>query len=155
MSVTTRDSVTLHGCPGRSKSLNGQDHINAFFLLSGNSCSVPVADTLQYYITSYLSGDIMKKLAPFLKLYTEYVKNFDNAMNIIIAVEGKYPRFKAIMDDIHVSQCLCLVFFFFVIGARSIWLGCTAAYKAYCATLIPHSPWFRRSHFPHQAPPRP
>ena len=51
----------------------------------------------------------MKKLAPFLKLYTEYVKNFDNAMNIINAVAAKYPRFMAIMNDIHVSQLLCLV----------------------------------------------
>jgi hypothetical protein len=51
----------------------------------------------------------MKKLAPFLKLYTEYVKNFDNAMNIINAMAAKYPRFMAIMDDIHVSQWLCLV----------------------------------------------
>lgn len=51
----------------------------------------------------------MKKLAPFLKLYTEYVKNFDSAMNIISAVAAKYPRFMAIMDEIHVSQWLCLV----------------------------------------------
>jgi hypothetical protein len=45
----------------------------------------------------------MKNLAPFLKLYTEYVKNFDNAMNIISAMAAKYPRFMAIMDEIHVS----------------------------------------------------
>jgi hypothetical protein len=51
----------------------------------------------------------MKKLAPFLKLYTEYVKNFDNAMNIINAVAAKHPRFMAIMDDIHVSlSCFML-----------------------------------------------
>jgi len=46
----------------------------------------------------------MKKLAPFLKLYTEYVKNFDNAMNIINAMAAKYSRFMTIMDDIQVSQ---------------------------------------------------
>jgi hypothetical protein len=51
----------------------------------------------------------MKKLAPFLKLYTEYVKNFDNAMNIINTAAAKYPRFTSIIDDIHVSQWLCLV----------------------------------------------
>jgi hypothetical protein len=51
----------------------------------------------------------MKKLAPFLKLYTEYVKNFDNAMNIINAVAAKHSRFMAIMNDIHVSQSLCLL----------------------------------------------
>jgi hypothetical protein len=51
----------------------------------------------------------MKNFAPFLKLYTEYVKNFDNAMNIISAMAAKYPRFMAIMDGIHVSHWLCLV----------------------------------------------
>jgi len=51
----------------------------------------------------------MKKLAPFLKLYTEYVQNFDKAMDIITSVAAKYPRFMAIMDEIHVSQLLHLV----------------------------------------------
>jgi hypothetical protein len=46
----------------------------------------------------------MKNFAPFLKLYTEYVKNFDNAMNIISAMAVKYQRFAAIMDEIHVSR---------------------------------------------------
>lgn len=46
-------------------------------------------------------GDIMKNFAPFLKLYTEYVKNFDNAMNIISAMAAKYQRFVAVMDEIH------------------------------------------------------
>lgn len=54
-------------------------------------------------------GDIMKKLAPFLKLYTEYVKNFDNAMNIINAMAAKYSRFMTIMDDIQrMPECLNL-----------------------------------------------
>jgi hypothetical protein len=51
----------------------------------------------------------MKKLAPFLKLYTDYVKNLDNATNIINAMASKCPRFNTIMDDIQVSQWLCLV----------------------------------------------
>ena len=76
---------------------------------SGNYCSVPFANTLQYYITSYLSGDIMKKLAPFLKLYTEYCKNFNDAVNIINAMAEKHKAFKKIMVDIHVSQWLCLM----------------------------------------------
>ncbi|XP_069692894.1 FYVE, RhoGEF and PH domain-containing protein 2-like [Periplaneta americana] len=46
-------------------------------------------------------GDIMKNFAPFLKLYTEYVKNFDNAMNIISALAAKNQRFGTIMDEIH------------------------------------------------------
>jgi FYVE/RhoGEF/PH domain-containing protein 1 len=61
------------------------------------------------HITSCVSGDIMKNFAPFLKLYTEYVKNFDSAMNIISALAAKSQRFAAIMDEIHVSYWLCLL----------------------------------------------
>ncbi|XP_050693342.1 FYVE, RhoGEF and PH domain-containing protein 4-like isoform X3 [Eriocheir sinensis] len=46
-------------------------------------------------------GDIMKSFAPFLKMYTEYVRNFDNAMTLINQWQAKCPRFAAIMDDIH------------------------------------------------------
>lgn len=50
------------------------------------------------------AGDIMKSFAPFLKMYTEYVRNFDNAMTIINSWQAKCPRFAAIMDEIHVSM---------------------------------------------------
>ncbi|KAG7176344.1 FYVE, RhoGEF and PH domain-containing protein 4-like [Homarus americanus] len=46
-------------------------------------------------------GDIMKSFAPFLKMYTEYVRNFDNAMTLISQWQSKCPRFAAIMDEIH------------------------------------------------------
>lgn len=45
-------------------------------------------------------GDIMKNFAPFLKMYTEYVKNFDYAMNLINTLQQKNPRFAAIINDI-------------------------------------------------------
>jgi len=48
-------------------------------------------------------GDIMMRNAPFLKMYTEYVKNFDSAMNAINVQYAKNPKFAAILDDIHVS----------------------------------------------------
>ena len=48
-------------------------------------------------------GDIMVKNAPFLKMYTEYVKNFDTAMNTINTLYAKNSKFAAIVDDIHVS----------------------------------------------------
>ena len=48
-------------------------------------------------------GDIMVKNAPFLKMYTEYVKNFDTAMNTINNLYAKNSKFAAIMDEIHVS----------------------------------------------------
>lgn len=46
----------------------------------------------------------MKQCAPFLKMYTEFVKNFDNAMNLINAFAAKCSRFAAIMEEIHVSR---------------------------------------------------
>ena len=49
-------------------------------------------------------GDIMVKNAPFLKMYTEYVKNFDTAMNTINTLYSKNSKFAAIVDDIHVSK---------------------------------------------------
>ncbi|XP_012266078.2 FYVE, RhoGEF and PH domain-containing protein 1-like isoform X2 [Athalia rosae] len=45
-------------------------------------------------------GDIMKNFAPFLKMYTEYVKNFDYAMNLISTLQQKIPRFAAIINEI-------------------------------------------------------
>ena len=48
-------------------------------------------------------GDIMVKNAPFLKMYTEYVKNFDTAMNTINTLYTKNSKFAAIVDEIHVS----------------------------------------------------
>lgn len=46
----------------------------------------------------------MKSFAPFLKMYTEYVRNFDNAMTVINSWQAKCPRFATIMDEIHVSM---------------------------------------------------
>ena len=49
------------------------------------------------------TGDIMVKLAPFLKMYTEYVRNFDHAMTLINSLQTKCPKFANIMAQIHVS----------------------------------------------------
>lgn len=51
-------------------------------------------------------GDIMKNFAPFLKMYTEYVKNFDYAMNLINTLQQKVPRFAGIVNEIHkLDEC--------------------------------------------------
>lgn len=47
----------------------------------------------------------MKTFAPFLKLYTEYVKNFDKAMDSVNTLAGKNQRFASIMEEIHVIAC--------------------------------------------------
>ena len=48
-------------------------------------------------------GDVIVKFSPFFKMYTEYVKNFDNAIHTINTLYSKNSKFAAIMDDIHVS----------------------------------------------------
>ncbi len=53
-------------------------------------------------LTFSFPGDIMKEFAPFLKMYTEYVKNFDHAMNLINNLVAKNSRFAAIVEDIQV-----------------------------------------------------
>lgn len=46
-------------------------------------------------------GDIMKDFAPFLKMYAEYVRNYDQAVHLISSWYTKQPRFAAIVDDVH------------------------------------------------------
>lgn len=48
-------------------------------------------------------GDMMKQYAPLLKMYTEYVKNFDNAMNMISVWSEKSPKFAAIIKEIQMT----------------------------------------------------
>ncbi|KAI9564736.1 hypothetical protein GHT06_008477 [Daphnia sinensis] len=51
-------------------------------------------------------GDIMTSFAPFLKMYAEYVRNFDHATNLISSMSLKSPRFLAIVDEIQqLPQC--------------------------------------------------
>ena len=42
-------------------------------------------------------GDILQKLAPFLKMYGEYVKNFDTAMELVTAWMERSTQFKTIV----------------------------------------------------------
>ena len=48
-------------------------------------------------------GDVIVKFSPFFKMYTEYVKNFDNAIHTINTIYAKNSKFSTIMDIIHVS----------------------------------------------------
>lgn len=47
-------------------------------------------------------GDVMAKLAPFLKMYTEYVKNYDKAMAMIDKWVSQSPKFAALIQEIQV-----------------------------------------------------
>lgn len=42
-------------------------------------------------------GDIMKRFAPFLKLYTDYVKNFDSALTHVENWNEKSPEFRTLL----------------------------------------------------------
>ncbi|XP_058497940.1 FYVE, RhoGEF and PH domain-containing protein 1 isoform X1 [Solea solea] len=45
-------------------------------------------------------GDILQKLAPFLKMYGEYVKNFDRAMELVNTWTERSTQFKSIVHEI-------------------------------------------------------
>ena len=47
-------------------------------------------------------GDIMKKLAPFLKLSTEYVKQFEAALTLVETWQKKSSSFAALLREIAV-----------------------------------------------------
>ncbi|XP_043563979.1 FYVE, RhoGEF and PH domain-containing protein 3-like isoform X5 [Chiloscyllium plagiosum] len=51
-------------------------------------------------------GDILQKLAPFLKMYGEYVKNFDRAMDLVNSWTQRSSQFKSIIQDIQ-KQDVC------------------------------------------------
>uniref|UniRef100_A0A673ZZ24 FYVE, RhoGEF and PH domain containing 4a n=1 Tax=Salmo trutta TaxID=8032 RepID=A0A673ZZ24_SALTR len=54
-------------------------------------------------------GDILQKLTPFLKMYAEYVKNFDKAMELLKQWTDRSLQFKAIIQDIQSQEaCGCL-----------------------------------------------
>lgn len=48
-------------------------------------------------------GDILQKLAPFLKMYGEYVKNFDRAMELVNTWMERSAQFKTIIQEIQVQ----------------------------------------------------
>jgi len=60
-------------------------------------------------------GAVLKKFAPFLKLYTDYIKNFDNATSVITLWTSKSAKFMAFLDELQV-QCYChLIFVVFIL----------------------------------------
>ncbi|XP_058139011.1 FYVE, RhoGEF and PH domain-containing protein 4 isoform X2 [Dasypus novemcinctus] len=61
---------------------------------------------MQEWETTPRIGDILQKLAPFLKMYGEYVKGFDNAMELVKNMTERIPQFKAIVEEIQ-KQKVC------------------------------------------------
>ncbi|XP_072050566.1 FYVE, RhoGEF and PH domain-containing protein 4-like isoform X3 [Amphiura filiformis] len=54
-------------------------------------------------------GDILRRLAPFLKLYSDYVSNFDNSMKLLNLWSQKAPKFGSLLSEIQRQpQCMNL-----------------------------------------------
>uniref|UniRef100_G1NWQ4 FYVE, RhoGEF and PH domain containing 2 n=1 Tax=Myotis lucifugus TaxID=59463 RepID=G1NWQ4_MYOLU len=49
-------------------------------------------------------GDVIQKLAPFLKMYSEYVKNFERAAELLATWTDKSPRFQEVLTRIQSSE---------------------------------------------------
>ncbi|XP_074126689.1 FYVE, RhoGEF and PH domain-containing protein 4 isoform X2 [Sminthopsis crassicaudata] len=55
---------------------------------------------MQEWETTPRIGDILQKLAPFLKMYGEYVKGFDNAMELVKTMTDRIVQFKSVIEEI-------------------------------------------------------
>ncbi|KAG1693329.1 FYVE, RhoGEF and PH domain-containing protein 4 [Nymphon striatum] len=81
-------------------------NIKSIFKLHSEHLLPQLEDRMKNWSNDPRIGDVMTNFAPFLKMYTEYVKNFNDAINLINCWYGKLPRFAAIMDDIHkMEEC--------------------------------------------------
>ncbi|XP_075410231.1 FYVE, RhoGEF and PH domain-containing protein 2 [Tenrec ecaudatus] len=49
-------------------------------------------------------GDVIQKLAPFLKMYSEYIKNFDRAAELLATWTDKSPQFQEVLSRIQSSE---------------------------------------------------
>nr|XP_012319748.1 FYVE, RhoGEF and PH domain-containing protein 2 isoform X2 [Aotus nancymaae] len=49
-------------------------------------------------------GDVIQKLAPFLKMYSEYVKNFERAAELLATWTNKSPLFQEVLARIQSSE---------------------------------------------------
>lgn len=49
-------------------------------------------------------GDVIQKLAPFLKMYSEYIKNFERAVELLATWTDKSPLFQEVLTRIQSSE---------------------------------------------------
>ncbi|XP_077459925.1 faciogenital dysplasia [Stigmatopora argus] len=49
-------------------------------------------------------GDILQKLAPFMKMYGEYVKNFDRAMDLVNTWTQRSSQFKSVVQNVQKQE---------------------------------------------------
>ena len=65
----------------------------------------------------------MKKFAPFLKLYTDYVQNFDQAMDAINTWTEKSPAFAALLEALQVFSKFIIIIIIQPLVLWRCWLG--------------------------------
>ncbi|GAB1300042.1 FYVE, RhoGEF and PH domain-containing protein 4 [Apodemus speciosus] len=75
-------------------------------LEEANRGSFPAEMRMQEWETTPRIGDILQKLAPFLKMYGEYVKGFDNAVELVKNMTERVPQFKSVTEEIQ-KQKIC------------------------------------------------
>ena len=75
------------------------------------TCSASKSHLFDYNREEHLKiGDIMRKLTPYLKLYTDYVKDFQKASALVDYWENKSSAFAAMIREIRVrSLCINLL----------------------------------------------
>ncbi|CAN7942379.1 unnamed protein product, partial [Ixodes hexagonus] len=76
-------------------------NLKSLYQLHHNFLLPRLGDRLASWDKEPRVGDIMKDFAPFLKMYAEYVRNYDQAVHLINSWYTKQPRFAAIVDDVH------------------------------------------------------
>ncbi|XP_024621638.1 FYVE, RhoGEF and PH domain-containing protein 2 isoform X10 [Neophocaena asiaeorientalis asiaeorientalis] len=59
---------------------------------------------LDDWTTTPRIGDVIQKLAPFLKMYSEYVKNFERAAELLATWSDKSPPFQEVITRIQSSE---------------------------------------------------
>ncbi|KAI4531247.1 hypothetical protein MG293_019105 [Ovis ammon polii] len=59
---------------------------------------------LDDWTTTPRIGDVIQKLAPFLKMYSEYVKNFERAIELLATWTDKSPPFQEVITRIQSSE---------------------------------------------------
>nr|KAI8739629.1 FYVE; RhoGEF and PH domain-containing protein 5-like isoform X2 [Biomphalaria glabrata] len=72
----------------------------SIFLFHNDFLLPQLEDRMKNWNADPRIGDLMKKNAPFLKMYTEYIRNFDRAMKLINQWMEKSVRFSEIIRDI-------------------------------------------------------
>ena len=74
--------------------------------------AVLLTSSISFYVSSLYRkdnpclGDILVRLSPFLKLYTDYIGNFDKAIKSLNTWMAKVPKFASLLQDIQVSSML-------------------------------------------------